>query len=159
MLGVDLSPYAEKLDKRDDGECLYVVGEITDLAQTAQRVLDVQTYLPPILAGPVRARPSPMPRSPTPLPTRSAARWVGFANRLTLQEPFCPGPKATKTANAYSYSYAFDAAMPEPAILLVQSDTVDAVSELASAEPGDGRRWTRKSLRSNREAVLTLLIR
>ena len=31
VLGVDLAAYAQALDKAD-GECLYVVGEITDLA-------------------------------------------------------------------------------------------------------------------------------
>ena len=44
-------PATRKALDADDGECLYVVGELTDLAQTAQRQLDLQTYLPPILAG------------------------------------------------------------------------------------------------------------
>ena len=50
VLAIDFSRYAAKLDA-GDGECLYVVGELTDLSQTAERQLGIQSYLPPIIVG------------------------------------------------------------------------------------------------------------
>ncbi|MBN9242243.1 MAG: virulence factor family protein [Mesorhizobium sp.] len=134
VLGVDLSAYAQALDKAD-GQCLYVVGEITDLAQTAQRQLAIQTYLPPIVAGRGEgATFAYAALADAPANTLGGAVASGFANRLTLRLPFCPGSTATKSADAKSYSYAFDVAMPEPASLFVDEASLDAVRGQASAQ-------------------------
>jgi type IV secretory pathway VirJ component len=88
VLGVDLAAYAQALDKAD-GECLYVVGEITDLAQTAQRQLDIQTYLPPIVVGRGEgATFAYAALADAPATTLGGAVASGFANRLTLRLPF-----------------------------------------------------------------------
>ncbi len=134
VLGVDLAAYAQALDKAD-GECLYVVGEITDLAQTAQRQLDIQTYLPPIVAGRGEgATFAYAALADAPANTLGGAVASGFANRLTLRLPFCPGSTATKAADGKSYSYAFDVTMPEPASLFVADDALDTVRGQASAQ-------------------------
>jgi len=135
VLGVDLAAYAKVLDK-DDGECLYVVGEITDLAQTAQRRLNIQTYLPPILAGTGEgATFAYAALADAPVNTLGGAVASGFADRLTLRLPFCPGSTAAKTADGAAYSYAFDREMPEPAMLFVEEGALDDISGKASAQP------------------------
>jgi type IV secretory pathway VirJ component len=133
VLGIDLSSYARQLDKAD-GECLYVVGEITDLAQTAQRQLDIQTYLPPIVAGSGEgATFAYAALADAPANTLGGAVASGFANRLTLRLPFCPGSTATKSADGKSYSYAFDVEMPEAASIFVDEASLEAVRAQASA--------------------------
>lgn len=132
VLAVDLSAYAANLDK-DDGACLYVVGEITDLAQTAQRQLNIQTYLPPIVAGRGEgATFAYAALADAPDNTLGGAVASGFADRLTLKLPFCPGSTATKTADGAAYSYAFDDALPEPATLFVDAARLDAVAAAAA---------------------------
>ncbi len=134
VLGVDLSAYAQTLDKAD-GECLYVVGEITDLAQTAQRQLDIQTYLPPIVTGRGEgATFAYAALADAPANTLGGAVASGCANKLTLRLPFCPGSTATKAADGTSYSYAFDVPLPEPASLFVDEASLDTVRGQASAQ-------------------------
>lgn len=134
VLGVDLAAYAQELDKAD-GVCLYVVGEITDLAQTAQRQLNIQTYLPPIVAGTGEgATFAYAALADAPANTLGGAVASGFANRLTLRLPFCPGSTASKTADGKAYSYAFDKAMPEASSLFVAADTLDAVRTQAAQQ-------------------------
>ncbi|MGC4025129.1 MAG: AcvB/VirJ family lysyl-phosphatidylglycerol hydrolase [Mesorhizobium sp.] len=134
VLGVDLGIYAAALDK-SDGECLYVVGELTDLAQVAQRTLDIQTYLPPILVGTGEgATFAYAALADAPPNTLGGAVASGFANRLTTRLPFCPGSTATKTADGKAFSYAFDIAMPEPATIYVPDDQLDAVQTAAEKQ-------------------------
>jgi type IV secretory pathway VirJ component len=134
VLGVDLSAYAQALDKAD-GECLYVVGEITDLAQTAQRQLDIQTYLPPIVTGRGEgATFAYAALADAPANTLGGAVASGFANKLTLRLPFCPGCTATKAPDGKSYSYSFDVPLPEPASLFVDEASLDTVRGQASAQ-------------------------
>jgi type IV secretory pathway VirJ component len=124
VLAVDLARYAEKLDA-DTGECLYVVGEITDLAQTAQRQLDIQTYLPPILVGSGQgATFAYAALADSPANTLGGAVGSGFVNRLDLKLPFCPGA-SSKKRDGGGYSYGFDIDVPGPAYLFVPSDTLD----------------------------------
>ncbi|MFE0019137.1 AcvB/VirJ family lysyl-phosphatidylglycerol hydrolase [Mesorhizobium sp. NPDC059054] len=135
VLGVDLAAYAGELDKAD-GVCLYVVGEITDLAQTAQRQLNIQTYLPPIVAGTGEgATFAYAALADAPANTLGGAVASGFADRLTLRLPFCPGSTASKTADGKAWSYAFDKAMPEAATLFVAADTLDTIRSQASQQP------------------------
>jgi len=134
VLGVDLAAYAAALDK-SDGECLYVVGELTDLAQVAQRTLDIQTYLPPILVGTGEgATFAYAALADAPPNTLGGAVASGFANRLTTRLPFCPGSTATKTADGKAYSYAFDIALPEPATIYVPDDQLDAVQAAVDSQ-------------------------
>ena len=134
VLGVDLSAYAQQLD-RADGVCLYVVGEITDLAQTAQRQLTIQTYLPPILAGRGEgATFAYAALADAPVNTLGGAASWGFANKLSLALPFCPGSTATKAADGKSYSYAFDKQVPEPARLFADPAIFETVRDQAAAQ-------------------------
>ena len=135
VLGVDLAADAEALDAAD-GVCLYVVGELTDLAQTAQRRLDIQTYLPPILVGTGEgATFAYAALADAPVNTLGGvAVAAGFENKLTLKLPFCPGATATKAQDG-SYTYAFDRKMPEPATLFVDASRLDGVRSQASVEP------------------------
>ena len=134
VLGVDLAAYAQELDKAD-GVCLYVVGEITDLAQTAQRQLNIQTYLPPIVAGSGEgATFAYAALADAPANTLGGAVASGFADRLTLRLPFCPGSTASKTADGKAWSYAFDKAMPEAATLFVAADALDTARAQASQQ-------------------------
>lgn len=132
VLAVDLKSYAAELDA-SSGECLYVVGELTDLAQTAQRQLDIQTYLPPILVGRGEgATFAYAALADAPANTLGGAVAVDFSNRLTLRLPFCPGATATKTGDGAAYRYGFDRPLPEPATLLVSGTSVDEVAAEAS---------------------------
>jgi type IV secretory pathway VirJ component len=134
VLGVDLSAYAQQLDKAT-GECVYVVGEITDLAQKAQRELGIQTYLPPIVTGRGEgATFAYAALADAPANTLGGAVASGFADRLTLKLPFCPGSTATKTADGKAYSYAFDKKMPEAASIFVGEASLDMVRNNASAQ-------------------------
>jgi type IV secretory pathway VirJ component len=134
VLGVDLNIYATALDK-SDGECLYVVGELTDLAQVAQRTLNIQTYLPPILAGVGEgATFAYAALADAPPNTLGGAVASDFTNRLTTRLPFCPGSTATKTADGKAFSYAFDIAIPEPATLYVSQERVHTVQADATAQ-------------------------
>ncbi len=135
VLGVDFSLYAKALDA-DDGECLYVVGEITDLAQTAQRQLGIQTYLPPIVAGRGEgATFAYAALADAPANTLGGAVAAGFENRLMLRLPFCPGATATKSDDGASYSYAYDIALSEPAVLLVAEADADRMTSAVTERP------------------------
>lgn len=131
VLAVDLARYAQALDA-DDGECLYVVGEITDLAQTAQRILNIQSYLPAIVAGSGQgATFAYAALADAPFNTLGGAVAYGFTNQLDLKHAFCPGAASTKTADGKGYSYGFNVVLPEDATLLVPSDDVDKVTDAA----------------------------
>ena len=133
VLAVDFSRYAAKLDA-DTGDCLYVVGELTDLAQTAERQLGIQTYLPPIIAGSGQgATFAYAALADAPANTLGGAVGLGFANKLNLKEAFCPGAASTKAADG-AFSYGFDVALPEAAYLLVDPADVDDVTDKASAQ-------------------------
>jgi type IV secretory pathway VirJ component len=133
VLAVDFSRYAAKLDE-DTGECLYVVGELTDLAQTAERTLGVQTYLPPIIVGSGEgATFAYAALADAPANTLGGAVGLGFANKLSLKEPFCPGASSAKTANA-AFAYGFNVTLPEPAYLFVDPAAVDDITAKASAQ-------------------------
>ncbi|MBL8584051.1 MAG: virulence factor family protein [Rhizobiaceae bacterium] len=135
VLGVDLSSYAKELD-RADGTCLYVVGEITDLAQTAQRQLDIQTYLPPILTGTGEGATFVYAAlADAPANTLGGAVASGFVDRLGLRLPFCPGSTATRMPDGQAFTYAFDKPMPEAAALFVASGDLQRYSAAASARP------------------------
>jgi type IV secretory pathway VirJ component len=128
VLSVNLSKYAKALDA-DDGECLYVVGEITDLAQKAQRELDVATYLPPIVVGSGEgATFAYAALADAPDNTLGGAVAIRFENRLGLRLPFCPGAKATPVAGG-GFSYGFDRALPGAAYLFADPWRLDAINE------------------------------
>ncbi|MDQ6435942.1 AcvB/VirJ family lysyl-phosphatidylglycerol hydrolase [Mesorhizobium sp. LHD-90] len=132
VLAVDLARYAEKLDA-DTGECLSVVGEITDLAKAAQRLLGIQAYLPPIVVGSGQgATFAYAALADSPANTLGGAVASGFTNRLDLKLPFCPGASSKKREDG-GYSYGFDIDVPGPAHLFVPSETVDAVLNRAQA--------------------------
>lgn len=134
VLGVDLAAYAAQLD-RADGVCLYVVGELTDLAQVAQRTLNIQTYLPPVLAGIGEgATFAYAALADAPPNTLGGAVASGFANQLTTRLPFCPGSTATKTADGKAFSYGFDISIPEPASIFVPDTQLEAVQSAAAAQ-------------------------
>lgn len=136
VLGVDLAAYAEKLDQAD-GVCLYVVGEITDLAQAAERQLDIQTYLPPILVGRGEgATFAYAALADAPANTLGGAVASGFANRLGLRLPFCPGATATRTADDAAYNYGFDRRVPERATLYVDQRDLDRILRQAAGQDG-----------------------
>ncbi|WP_018429751.1 AcvB/VirJ family lysyl-phosphatidylglycerol hydrolase [Hoeflea sp. 108] len=136
VLSVDFAKYAAQLDA-DTGQCLYVVGELTDLAQTAQRQLGIQTYLPPVIAGSGEgATFAYAALADAPVNTLGGAIASGFANRLTLKEPFCPGATATKTADGSAFSYGFDSPLPDPAYLFVEETSLDAVQGEAKGAQG-----------------------
>ena len=119
---------------QDTGDCLYVVGELTDLAQTAERQLGIQTYLPPIIAGSGQgATFAYAALADAPANTLGGAVGLGFANKLSLKEAFCPGAASTKAADG-AFSYGFDVALPEAAYLLVDPADVDDVTDKASAQ-------------------------
>jgi len=133
VLGVDLAAYKAVLDQ-DDGECLYVVGEITDLAQTAQRELDIQTYLPPIVTGRGQgATFAYAALADAPPNTLGGAVGSGFANALSLKLPFCPGATATRIGEG-EYSYGFDKTMPEQAFLYVDADRLAQTGDAAASQ-------------------------
>ncbi|MCO5063147.1 MAG: virulence factor family protein [Rhizobiaceae bacterium] len=134
VLGVDLNSYASRLDS-SDGECLYVVGELTDLAQVAQRTLYIQTYLPPILAGTGEGATFAFAAlADAPPNTLGGAVASGFANRLSTRLPFCPGSTATPTADGHAFSYGFDVPLPEPATLYVPDDQAEAMQAATAAQ-------------------------
>jgi type IV secretory pathway VirJ component len=133
VLAVDFSRYAAKLDE-DTGQCLYVVGELTDLAQTAERQLGIQTYLPPIIAGSGQgATFAYAALADAPANTLGGAVGLGFANKLSLKEPFCPGAASTKNADG-AFSYGFDVTLPEPADLFVDPAALDEFTDKASPQ-------------------------
>ncbi len=68
-----------------------------------------------------------------PANTLGGAVASGFANKLTLRLPFCPGSTATKAADGTSYSYAFDVPLPEPASLFVDEASLETVRGQVSA--------------------------
>ena len=142
VLSVDFAKYAKALDA-DNGECLYVVGEITDLAQKAQRLLGITSYLPPIVAGSGEGATFAYATiADSPANTLGGAVALGFENRLGLREPFCPGAKSTKIAGG-GFSYGFDTALPNDAYLIVDPAKMDAISAGDRAMPTTSRcrRW------------------
>lgn len=119
VISLDLSNYAAKLNA-DKGACLYVTGELTDLAQQAQRALGIDDYLPPILVGRGEgATFAYAALADAPANTLGGAVAAGFDNRLSLRLPFCPGATANPLPGAAGFSYSFDHELPQDARLLV----------------------------------------
>lgn len=134
VLGVDMASYAVELDKAD-GVCLYVVAEITNLAQNAQRMLGIQTYLPPIVAGVGQgATFAYAALADAPSNTLGGAVGWDFRNELTLRLPFCPGSKSTLNASGKSWSYGFNVATPEAATIFVDTSLIDTIRKQASSQ-------------------------
>jgi type IV secretory pathway VirJ component len=137
VLKVDFAGYADKLDK-GDGECADVVGDIVDAAQTAQRQLEIQTYLPPIVVGAGEAATFAYAALSAALPnTLGGAVGVGFDNRLSLRFPICSAAKASKTHDGKAFQYGFDKALPGSVSLLVAPDATDAFEKLAAPQSDD----------------------
>lgn len=133
VLSVDFSKYAAALDA-DDGECLYVVGEMTDLAQTAMRQLDIQSYMQPIVVGSGEGATFAYAAvADSPANTLGGAVASGFDNRLDLKLPFCPGASSQKTEDGKGFTYGFDSPLPNSAYLFTAPDRVDDVKAAASA--------------------------
>lgn len=147
VLSVDFARYAKALDA-DDGACLYVVGEITDLAQKAQRLLGISDYLPPIVAGSGEGATFAYAAiADSPANTLGGAVALGFENRLTLREPFCPGAKSAKLPEG-GYRYGFDTPLPDDAYLIVDPARIGAL-ETATA---DADNITLQPLQAGKEA-------
>lgn len=132
VLQVDLHAYAELLDA-DKGACLYVVGELTDLAQKAERQLGMQTYLAPIIAGKGEGATFAYAAvADAPANTLGGAVAIGFANHLSLRLPFCPGATAAAVSSG-GFSYAFDHPLPEPLELFVDEARLNGVLRQAGS--------------------------
>ncbi|WP_312796952.1 AcvB/VirJ family lysyl-phosphatidylglycerol hydrolase [Tianweitania sp.] len=133
VLAVDFAKYAAKLDA-DDGKCLYVVGEITDLAQAAQRQLGLQTYRQPVIVGSGEGATFAYATiADSPVNTLGGAVASGFANRLGLRLPFCPGASSKPLAKG-GFSYGFDSELPNDAHLFVAEADLDQVEAEAEAQ-------------------------
>lgn len=131
VLSVDFSRYAAKLDKVN-GSCADGVGDFVDAAQTAQRLLGIQTYLPPIVVGSGEAATFAYASlSAAPANTLGGAVGAGFQNRLSLRLQICSAAKSTKTADGKARRYGFEKALPGNVSLLVPADAVDATEALA----------------------------
>ena len=136
VLTVDFSRYAKMLDKQD-GDCADVVGDIVDAAQTAQRQLGIQTYLPPIVVGSGEAATFAYTAlAAAPPNTLGGAVGAGFANRLALRLPICSAPESKKTADG-AYEYGFEKDLPGTATLLVPADAVAALDKLTDPRGDD----------------------
>lgn len=133
VLAVDFSQYAAKLDKQDDDDdCADGVGDIVDAAQTAQRQLGIQTYLPPIIVGAGEAATFAYAAlSAAPANTLGGAVGAGFTNRLGLRLPICNAAKASKTSDGMAYQYGFEKALPGNASLIVAPDLFNTIDKLA----------------------------
>ncbi len=135
VLPIDLSTYATKLDG-DKGACLFVVGELTDLAQHAQRALHLDHYLAPIIVGRGEgATFAYAALADAPANTLGGAVGAGFENRLALRLPFCPGATATSLPQEAGFTYAFDRPLPQEARLLVGPNDLARISTDAARQP------------------------
>ncbi|MBS9720652.1 virulence factor family protein [Tianweitania sp. BSSL-BM11] len=133
VLAVDFAHYAANLDA-DDGECLYVVGEITDLAQAAQRQLNLQTYRQPVIVGTGEGATFAYAAiADSPVNTLGGAVGSGFANRLNLRLPFCPGASSKRLEDG-GFSYGFDSTLPNDAHLFVADADVAQIESDAEAQ-------------------------
>lgn len=135
VMAIDLSDYARKLDA-DPGSCLYVVGELTDLGQSAQRALGSKDYLAPILVG--RGQGGTFAYAAladAPHNTLGGAVAAGFQNRLSLRLPFCPGATATPLPDQSGFSYSLDKVLPEQGRLLVAVDDLAQFKAETAGEP------------------------
>ncbi len=135
VLSVDFAKYAKALDA-DDGECLYVVGEITDLAQKAQRQLGFPT---------ICLRSSPVGRGrdirlcgdrDSPANTLGGAVALGFENRLTLPRTLLPGRQIDEAAGGAGFSYGFGTELPNDAYLIVDLARMDELQQ-ATGDAGN----------------------
>ena len=137
VLPVDFSRYAEKLDAHA-GSCADVVGDIVDAAQTAQRQLGIQTYLPPIVVGAGEAATFAYAAlTAAPPNTLGGAVGAGFANRLSLRLPICSASKASKTHDGKALQYGFEKDIPGRASLLVPAEAQEALEAAVAPRSDD----------------------
>ncbi len=124
VLMVDYAAYGEALDA-DGGECLYLGGELTDLAQKAQRSLGLETYMQPILVGREEgASLAFMALADAPANTFGGAIALGYRNALSLRLPICPGPLVAETEGNWR-SYAVTSELPARAFVFPPNDAID----------------------------------
>lgn len=129
VLAVDYARHMQEL-AAEEGDCLPVDGAISDLAQTAERQVGLQTYLPPILAG--RGAGAAFAYgavAEAPVASFAAAVGSGFDGKTALPRPICrpddlpePGPMG------------FDPAVQRTAYLFPSEAVLSAVEEAASGQ-------------------------
>ncbi|MHB2267132.1 AcvB/VirJ family lysyl-phosphatidylglycerol hydrolase [Aliihoeflea sp. PC F10.4] len=132
VLAVDYETYAEALDA-DGGQCLYLGGELTDLAQKAQRSIGIDAYMQPVLAGREEgASLAFMALADAPANTFSGAIALGYRNALSLRLPICPGPAVEETQGNWR-SYAIENELPEDAFVFAPSDVMQEMQASLSS--------------------------
>lgn len=137
VLAVDFSKYATTLDK-GDGDCTGGLGDIFDAAQTAQRQLGIQTYLPPIVVGAGEAATFAYATLSGAAPNMlGGVVGAGFANRLGLRLPICSAAKPSRTSDGKAYQYGFEKKLPNSAALLVAPELYSKIDKLADARGDD----------------------
>lgn len=132
VLKVDFASYARRLDGWD-GQCLYVVGDLTDLVQLAQKQAGVDTYRMPIVVG--RGQGATFAYAAVagaPANTLGGAVGIDFENSLSLRLPFCPGASSMRLPLGEGYRYAFDRPLPAPGTLLVRQPDAAALAGSSS---------------------------
>lgn len=132
VLAVDYQRYAQALDA-DIGQCLYLGGELTDLAQHAQRSLGLSTYMQPILAGRDEgASLAVTALADAPANTFGGAIGLGYRNALSLRLPICPGPSVDQTDGPWR-SYLISSELPAHAWIFPPGDAVEQVKQALSS--------------------------
>lgn len=131
VMPVALQPYLDRLSEEEG--CHYIVGELTDAAQSAEREMGIVDYKRPLLVGTgagatlVRATLGQTPDS-----TVAGAVALGYRNYLKTHQPMCPyETEADLDDGAYAYHGGDPFFAP---IRLIDGDAA-AVAELTDAQP------------------------
>ncbi|MGE0584308.1 MAG: virulence factor family protein [Flavobacteriaceae bacterium] len=134
VLQIDLDAYRKALNA-DNGECLYLDGELADLAQQALKTSGTSTYLRPVVIGVGEAATMAYAAlAQVPFNTFAGGISIRFANALKTRLPFCPGAQATPLANDGGFSYGADKPLVSPARFISAATNPDA-DAIAVARP------------------------
>lgn len=132
VLPVDLETWRAKLDA-SDGACLYLGSDLENLAKEALRTLGGDSYFHPVIAGIGEGGTLAYAAiADAPAATFAGAVALEPAPALRTRLPTCPGADTTSDP-AGGFSYALDAPLPAPAVLVAQQTPVGLA---ASAETG-----------------------
>ncbi|MEI4471677.1 AcvB/VirJ family lysyl-phosphatidylglycerol hydrolase [Frigidibacter sp. MR17.24] len=120
VLPVDTESFRKAVAARaiaEKQDCVYLAGDVGDLAIAAERALGMTDYLQPIFTGTgPGATMAYLSFGNAPANTLTGAIGAGFDNRIEMPIPFCPVPAMTRTA-AGPWEAALDAPMQGRAIL------------------------------------------
>lgn len=138
VLPVDAESFRSAVAARavaEKQDCIYLAGDVGDLAAAAERALGMQDYLRPIFTGTgAGATLAYLSFGNAPPNTLTGAIGIGFEDRIDMPVSFCPTPAMTRGQDGL-WQAELSAPMQGRALLFAPEARLAAFRQLAAENP------------------------